>query len=107
MLVGIRSTWAGIVSGSVTLLAMGTPSCFLRSAEGKPSRIGREGQAPPLQELGCALTSGKRADLEETRVLPFYVVVLVECAAFETRGLGVDHVRDARRHRGSPRRRAG
>jgi len=42
-----------------------------------------------------------------TRVLPSHVVVLVECAAFETRGLGVDHVRDARRHRGSPGRRAG
>jgi hypothetical protein len=35
------------------------------------------------------------ARLEALAVLSFPVVLLLECAAFETRGLGVDYVRDA------------
>jgi hypothetical protein len=38
---------------------------------------------------GVILPGCRRSGPWGIRVLPYYVVVLVECAAFETRGVGV------------------
>ena len=70
MLVGIRSTWAGIVSGSVTLLAMETPLCFLRSAESKPSRIGGRGKPLPYKSWAVPLRAARGRTLRKPGYCP-------------------------------------